>query len=359
MKPAALYIVAHAPNRSARQAGQKTAQMYLDKLTMEYQVDTIILCSATPDEMQSASRCPGAVRIVPFGRSRKFAGILIGMLLGIPPRFATRISPAIARDVARLTRGQRYDLVWLEFSQVGWLLPVIVDSVKGVIRTVWSLHDVQTELVHRKSAAERIVFGWWTRLYERRLLRMADSVRVLSDKDQDLVRKLAGSQVEVLVTAPVLSDFVRHVSRSPDKVRPYSLLLWGAMNRVENYASALWFVRQVLPLITRRFPTATLYVVGSNPPRQLQAIASDQILVTGFVEDPTPYFTQASLGVVPLREGAGIKLKTLEMLEAGLTVVSTPIGAEGVPPSDRLMVVELQAMADSIIDLWSKPKQTF
>lgn len=358
MKPAALYIVAHAPDRSARQAGQKTAQMYLDKLSMEYRVDTIILCSATPDELQGASRCPGTIRIMSFGRLRKFASILTGLVRGVPPRFATRISARIARDVAGLVRARRYELVWLEFSQVGWLLPVIVKSAHDAVRTVLSLHDIQTELVHRKSAVERVVFGWWTREYERKLLLMADSVRVLSNKDEDLIRNLAGSQLDTRVTAPALSDFVRLVNRSVDKVEAYSMLFWGAMNRIENYSSALWFARRIFPLIAQRFPATTLYVVGSNPPRQLRAIASERIIVTGFVEDPTSYFIRASLGIVPLREGAGIKLKTLEMLEAGLTVISTPIGAEGIAPSERLVVVELQEMADSIIDIWSNSSQT-
>jgi glycosyltransferase involved in cell wall biosynthesis len=354
VKPRALFVVAHAPNRFARQAGQKTAQLYLNEIQEKYQVDTIVLCGAVADEIETAARCESMLRMHAFGRFRKLMGILAGALWGVPPRFATRLSRRVAQEIENLVRERQYQLVWLEFSQVAWLLPIVLRAGAGNVKTVLSLHDIQSELVQRKSKAERIVFGRWTRIYERKLLRLAGFVRVQSNKDKVLVEHLGGSEVRADVAPPAMSDFVYSVKRQEGQIKPYSLLFWGAMNRTENYSAALRFARQILPRVTLRFPETIFFVVGANPPAQLRGIASDQIIVTGFVEDPTPYFAQAALGVVPLIEGAGIKVKTLEMLAAGLRVISTPIGAEGITPSQELIVTEIEGMADAIIGVWSK-----
>ncbi len=349
VKPRALFLVAHSPSPSARQAGQKTAQMHLDKLKLEYEVETIILCSATPEEIENAGRCATTVRIVYFTRLRKVVSVVLGMIRGIPPRFGTRITPGIGRQIAALVREREYRVVWIEYSQLFWLAAHILKAGKGSIKLVLSLQDVQTELVARKSRFERIPFGAWTRAYERRVLRRATTVVVLSGKDRDLVHQISGPAVVTEVSTPVMSDFVYKVKRTADQVRPCSLLFWGAMNRTENYSAALNFAKNVFPSVLKRFPTAVFFIVGANPPRQLQAIGSERVIVTGFLDDPTPYFLQASLGVVPLTEGAGIKLKTLEMLETGLQVVATPIGAEGIPRSGNLVVTDLQNMADVIL----------
>jgi glycosyltransferase involved in cell wall biosynthesis len=293
------------------------------------------------------------IRLFVFGRLDKLFGLLLGALRGVPPRFATRVNLRAAREVAALVAGPTYDIVWMEFSQSCWLLPLVVKSASEKVKKVLSLHDIQSELVQRKSKLERVLFERWTRSYERKLIRMANLVRIQSTKDELLVRRLAGPDVRSEVVAPAMSEFVYSIKRELEQIQPNSLLFWGAMNRSENYSAALWFARHVFPDVAVRFPGAVLFIVGSNPPRQLRDIASDSIIVTGFLEDPTPYFLRASLGVAPLTEGAGIKVKTLEMLAAGLRVVSTPIGAEGIPESDNLIVTEIQDMARAIAEVWS------
>jgi glycosyltransferase involved in cell wall biosynthesis len=354
LKPAALFVCAHAPHRSARQAGQKTAQLYLEELQEKYRVDTLILCSAASTETKAALDCESAIGIHVFDRLKKVLSVLTGALRSVPPRFATRLSRGIIREIVAIIAKSDYEMIWLEFSQVAWLLPVVKRVAGDQVKVVLSLHDIQHELVLRKSWVERIAFGKWTRAYERKLLRMADRVRVQSTKDKELIERLAGLEVDVEVRDPAMSSFVRLVNRSDDQIRRHSLLFWGAMNRSENSSAALRFIRQTFPRIVKRFPDASIFVVGASPPEALKALTSERIVVTGFMEDPTIYFAQASLGVVPLMEGAGIKVKTLEMLAAGLRVVSTPIGAEGITSSPNLYVSNIEDMADVIFRLWSK-----
>lgn len=130
------------------------------------------------------------------------------------------------------------------------------------------------------------------------------------------------------------------------------------MNRPENEQAVIYFTQKCFTKLLEIDSEYKLYVVGSNPSAKiinLQNNNNNNIIVTGFVEDPTPYFEKAAIGIVPLLQGAGIKLKTLEMLAAGLPVISTNIGAEGLELSENMFVNDhLDQWLNLIIDLAKK-----
>jgi glycosyltransferase involved in cell wall biosynthesis len=119
----------------------------------------------------------------------------------------------------------------------------------------------------------------------------------------------------------------------------------------------LWFAREVFPLVRQQVPEARFYIVGKNLPKEvcklqdarskLQrgyrlsairhrpfAISHQPIVVTGYVEDPTPYFADSAVFVVPLRAGGGMRVKILDAWARGIPIVSTSIGCEGIEVRD-------------------------
>ena len=107
------------------------------------------------------------------------------------------------------------------------------------------------------------------------------------------------------------------------------ILFWGAMYREENYGAVLWFIEHVMPLLG---DTDVRFVVaGNRPPEMLKKKANDRIIITGFVEDVMPYFAHSLCFVAPLKLGAGIKVKILEAMSAGIPILTNDIGIEGVP----------------------------
>ena len=90
---------------------------------------------------------------------------------------------------------------------------------------------------------------------------------------------------------------------------------------------------EIFPLIRRQVPDATLCIVGRKPSRRLQDLASraPNIQLTGWVEDVRPYLAQRAVCIVPLRIGGGTRLKIFEAMSMAKAVVSTSIGAEGLP----------------------------
>jgi len=103
----------------------------------------------------------------------------------------------------------------------------------------------------------------------------------------------------------------------------------------------LYFAQEILPLIRRKKPSVKFYIVGSNPPQRVRALARERdIFVTGYVSDIRPFLAPAGVAVAPLLTKAGIQNKVLEALATGTPVVATPLACEGlgVVPGEHLLV---------------------
>jgi glycosyltransferase involved in cell wall biosynthesis len=118
---------------------------------------------------------------------------------------------------------------------------------------------------------------------------------------------------------------------SPEPEQPDTTVFTGSMDWMPNEDGVIYFVEKILPLIHRDIPNAAFWAVGRRPPRRVQALASGNVIVTGAVDDIRPYLGKAAVCVVPLRSGSGTRIKIFEAMAMGKAVVSTTMGAEGLP----------------------------
>ncbi len=109
-----------------------------------------------------------------------------------------------------------------------------------------------------------------------------------------------------------------------------------------NEDAALWFVPDVLPLICAEVPEARLSIIGSNPTERVRGLAGDGVAVFADVTDAEldAAYARARVAVVPLRCGAGVKLKVVEGLRSGVPLVTTPVGAQGLAGLSQIVAVE-------------------
>lgn len=110
------------------------------------------------------------------------------------------------------------------------------------------------------------------------------------------------------------------------------VIFYGAMNRTENVEAAVWLVTDVLPLV--KDTEVEVLIIGSHPMEQVKALESDRVHVLGFVDSIGDYFKDAICLAAPLRQGAGVKIKILEAMSAGIPVLTTDVGIEGIPAQD-------------------------
>jgi glycosyltransferase involved in cell wall biosynthesis len=109
------------------------------------------------------------------------------------------------------------------------------------------------------------------------------------------------------------------------------ILFVAGFGHPPNEDAACWFVTEVLPAIRDRVPAARLSIVGSHPSARVRALAGPHVVVTGAVSDDDLRcrYATARVAAVPLRVGAGVKLKVVEALVEGLPLVTTPVGTQG------------------------------
>jgi GT2 family glycosyltransferase len=158
----------------------------------------------------------------------------------------------------------------------------------------------------------------------------SDLVLYPSQEEVDSVRKIA-PDVAAQFVPPF--QFDRFVEKSePNAGR--EILFVAGFQHAPNVDAALWLVHEVMPNVWKDCPDAVLYLVGSKPTDDVRALAQDgRVVVTGGVsaEVLEQHYTTARVSVVPLRFGAGVKLKVLETMQFGVPLVTTTVGLQGLP----------------------------
>jgi glycosyltransferase involved in cell wall biosynthesis len=133
------------------------------------------------------------------------------------------------------------------------------------------------------------------------------------------------------------------------------LIFTGSMDWLPNEDAMLYFCRDVMPAIRAEVPDATLTIVGRTPTPAVKKLAEAHgVTVTGRVDDVRPYMRDAAVYIVPLRIGGGTRLKIFEAMAMGKAVVSTTIGAEGLPVTDGehvLLADEPTTFARAVVHL--------
>ena len=169
---------------------------------------------------------------------------------------------------------------------------------------------------------------------EKTLSTLFDGVITVSPEDTAYCRDQYGLR-NVLGHVPTgvqITDF--QTPSRPPTVPTLGFL--GSMDWMPNIEGVHWFVREVLPLVRSQLPDVRLKIIGRNPPASLQTLSSSDpaIEVTGTVAQVQPHVHECSVIAVPLLAGGGTRIKIYEAMAMGVPVVSTTIGAEGLPLRD-------------------------
>ena len=191
---------------------------------------------------------------------------------------------------------------------------------------------------------------------EMQLFAQSDIVHVVGSFEQKVLQELLPDKpvrnIPLYIYEQPPTD--RELRSVPDTA---GLLFVGGFGHQPNSDAVLWFVREIWPVILAAIPETSLTIVGSKAPPDILAMASDRIRVAGYVSDSelTELYRTTRLAVVPLRFGAGVKGKVLEAIHHQVPVVTTPIGAEGIPNDERLMTIaeDAASFADAVISLYN------
>jgi GT2 family glycosyltransferase/ubiquinone/menaquinone biosynthesis C-methylase UbiE len=191
-----------------------------------------------------------------------------------------------------------------------------------------------------------------TEILERSLWRQSDVVLYPTNDEVEAVRSLEPDVNAKPIQAYCFASFGG--SGRPVEQRSDILFVAG-FGHPPNEDAAVWLAESIFPKVLSRIPEARLYLVGSNPTARVEGLARERVVVTGFVEDAVlaDFYGGCRVAVVPLRYGAGIKSKVVEALQQGLPLVTTAVGAQGLPGLAQVarVVDEEDAITNAVVEL--------
>jgi glycosyltransferase involved in cell wall biosynthesis len=297
-----------------------------------------------------------AVDVPPRSRVREGLRAVSAMARGEPyVMYRRHDRQEVRRTLAALAKREPVDLLYLDHLD-SFVYRGIFPDVPAVV----DLHNVYSTLVGR-AAADRtdVASGMYLRheasrlaAVERRVARSGDTLMVVSEDDGQAFSAQGASSVCVV---PNGVDCTAYASSPAGRGGAEPIILFiGALSWGPNVSAARVLATQILPEVRASIPEARLRLVGRDPAPEVCGLARlPGIELFASVPDVRPHLEAASLLAVPLAAGGGTRLKILEAFAAGLPVVSTPIGCEGlaVDPGVHLVVADLERMPGAIVAL--------
>jgi sugar transferase (PEP-CTERM/EpsH1 system associated) len=290
-----------------------------------------------------------------------YSDLLFNLVSSLPYAISKYKSAEMRRRlVRRLSKGD-IDVLVCDFltPAVNMAFPIDCPTVlfqHNVEAMIWKRHfEVQSSL-----AKKVYLYGQWLKMrnFEKRLCRKFDTVIAVSAEDREHMQMEYDLAAVFDVPTGVDTDFFR--SSGTEKSAAKNLVFTGSMDWLPNEDAILYFVDEVLPIVQQKVPDVTLTVVGRNPSASLLQLSErdPSIVVTGGVDDVRPYIERAAVYVVPLRIGGGTRLKIYEAMAMEKPVVSTTIGAEGLPlnsGTELLLADTAETFANSVASLLEDP----
>lgn len=250
---------------------------------------------------------------------------------GTPPNVLYLYLPEIQRWIDEAVAAKKFEAITCEHS----VNEVYVRSQwKKPLRTVINIHSSvyrtcknQLETGTSDNALRDRLYLPLLKRYERRYCQKFSSLVVTTDEDQQQMREFSPESEVTLIPNGV--DLAEFPYRKADP-GGHHLIFCGGMDYFVNIDGACLLGKEILPRLQERYPDTTLTLVGSKPAPEVLALGERPgITVTGRVPSMTEYLHQATVCVVPLRAGFGMKIKTLEAMAAGVPVVGSDRGLEG------------------------------
>lgn len=299
---------------------------------------------------------------IPHKRREKFtpgfyAELALNLASPLPYAIRKYESAGMRREITQRASLKSFDILVCDFLAPAVNVPKGLDCASvlfqhNVEAMIWKRHyEVQANPLKKA-----YLFGQWLKMrsFERKACAQFDSVVAVSREDRELMQQEYDVNAVYEVPTGVDTDFFR----PSGKVERISnnLVFTGSMDWLPNEDAIRYFTEQIMPRIKEAIPGVTLTVVGRDPYPGLRELSrrDPSVVVTGRVEDVRPYMERAAAYIVPLRIGGGTRLKIFEAMAMEKPIVSTTIGAEGLPVRngvELLLADTPESFAQAVIGL--------
>lgn len=297
-----------------------------------------------------------------LAKGRRFVDSIVK---ATPPNVLHRYSPEIQSLVDDYVRNGKCDVITCEHSvNEIYIRPEFKQSVKTVIDIHSSVYGWVRDHLEMGASPnawrDRLYLSFVLKRYEKRYCsKFSDIVVTTEDDRQEFLKLRPDLDIQVVTNGVDLDMFT---PRQGDR-GGYKLIFVGAMDASHNIDAASFFAIEVLPELRKRYQRATFCIAGARPTEEVKNLTQyPGVEVTGKVPSMTEYLHKSTVCVVPLRTGFGIKNKTLEAMAAGVPVVASDRGLEGLSvdsadvPLRALRANQPSEYVDAISKLFENPE---
>ena len=307
--------------------------------------------------------CHDLVRIPHLTREKFstgfYAELAVNMASPLPYAIRKYKSEPMTKAIEQATSKDHFDVVICDFLAPAVNLPrnlktPVVLFQHNVEASIWQRHYE----VQKNAVKKRYLYWQWRKMqkFERDACRRVDCVIAVSEADAQMMERDYGVAKVYDIPTGVDVEFFKPTREIA--TRPNSLVFTGSMDWLPNEDAMQYFINDVMPLVRQAIPDLRLTIVGRSPYPSLVELAQrdPNIAVTGRVDDVRPYIEEATAFIVPIRIGGGTRLKIYEAMAMEKPVISTTVGAEGLPLHDGkelLLADDPKAFADAVVKVLS------
>ncbi|HLN03748.1 MAG TPA: glycosyltransferase family 4 protein [Bryobacteraceae bacterium] len=345
-KGRALFLVPEAPYPTHGGGAMRSASV-LEYLAQRYDVDVIVFRepgSPDPALLFPAAACPREILVLDLPRHRKDP---ISRAVRNAERMARAVPPLVDRfrgfaaPISAFLKGRRYDVAVIEHF---WCAAYIEQIAPVSRKTVLNLHNIESVLHQRCATTENgaqafahHIFARAARDLEAHWLPLYNQVLTASAEDEIIARAIAPG-----VDTSVYPNAIPFVPR-PAGAEWEAVAFSGNLAYHPNIAAVRYFRREIWPAVREEWPALVWRLIGKNPSAVRRELNGDpRIEFSGPVANAVEQLAAAKVVIIPLLAGSGTRFKLLEAWAAGRAVVSTTIGAEGLPArhEENLLVAD-------------------
>jgi sugar transferase (PEP-CTERM/EpsH1 system associated) len=354
--------------------GAKLRNYHLARV-LARQTRVTLLAFNDHDQLPSSVENPyEQVIIVKRDAPYTFTKVLRGLWGRTPLPVLNYTTDSMKKALKDILNEKDFDVVQVEGIHLMAYLPIIRSARKPPL-VICDWHNIESELMRQYSQREpnllrRAYAEKTARLmseFESRALGEFDAHVVVSQRDAGRLRSL-NSEAHVFVAENgVDTDYYsdakmeKTAGARPDATAKNRIVFVGSMDYHANIEGAVNFAREVWPNLRTRQPELVFTIVGRDPSREVRELAlTPGIEVTGTVDDVRPYYRKAVTAIVPLNVAGGSRLKILEAMAAGVPVVSTTLGAEGldVRHGENILLADTNKLfVEAIVNVVEDEKQ--
>ncbi len=288
-----------------------------------------------PGDIPGPVRALADFRFAPVPAAISPFRALLNLLFSRKPYIAVRfISRRFNKRLALLLQEKEFDIVQLEGLYLCPCIPVIRKHSSAKI--AYRAHNIESEIwqrsVHLASGPKK----WYLRnlaarlrKYENHWINRYDLLVPITGRDQQTLTAMGNRKPSLVIPGGIDTEVLPDTGAT---VEFPSLFHLGSLEWSPNQEGLSWFLREVWNAISGKYPELRFHIAGRNAPSWLiHACAKPGVLFLGEVEDAYRFMASRAIMVVPLFSGSGMRIKILEGMALGKAIVSTSLGAEGVP----------------------------